>query len=300
MAARAQKITDRTRELLANAHVDGTHVSLKEQVTPAEYKQVKAVLESLGGVWTRKVSALVFPAGVDPAALIASTLDGGAVPLHARAAEGYVRTPDALASTLATYPYANVGALTRGALVFEPSAGDGSIAAAIVAANPGVDVLALEPNEQRFSALLQWQQTAGGGGNIGVLLDTLEAYAAGLAGKAPRFDRVVMNPPFSVPGNATLWIDHVHLAYGLLKPGGRLVAVVPQGFVYRSDKKHTAIRDLVDVVGGWDELPEDTFKESGTGVRAAVIWMDKPAEDVAQVDTDAAALTLLNTAAGTN
>lgn len=288
MAARAQKITDRTRELLAAARVNGSHVSI-EQVTPAEYAQVKKVLESLGGVWTRKVSALVFPSGVDVAALIASTLDGGAVPLHARAAEGYVRTPNTLADILVRYPYANVGALTRGALVFEPSAGDGSIAAAIVAANPGVEVFALEPNEQRFSALLQVAGRAGGGGVIGARLATLEAYAAERAGKAPRFDRVVMNPPFSVPGNSTLWIDHVYLAWAMVKPGGRLVAVVPASFGYRSDKKHTAIRDLVDAVGGWDELPEDAFKESGTGVRAAVIWMDKPAGDAAQVDTDAAA-----------
>jgi hypothetical protein len=39
------------------------------------------------------------------------------------------------------------------------------------------------------------------------------------------FDQVVMNPPFAVPGNPTIWIDHVLLAEKLLKRGGHLVAI---------------------------------------------------------------------------
>ncbi|WP_143229950.1 DNA methyltransferase family protein [Actinophytocola xanthii] len=89
------------------------------------------------------------------------------------------------------------------------------------------------------------------------------------------FDAVVMNPPFSVPGHPTIWIDHVRLAWRLLTPGGRLTAIVPNGYTFRSDRRHTAIRALVEQVGGTHvALPDDAF---GTrGVRAVLLTMDKP------------------------
>jgi hypothetical protein len=42
----------------------------------------------------------------------------------------------------------------------------------------------------------------------------------------PDYDRVVMNPPFSLD----VYIDHVRAAYHWLAPGGELIAVLPNGY----------------------------------------------------------------------
>ena len=78
------------------------------------------------------------------------------------------------------------------------------------------------------------------------------------------FDRAIMNPPFS----RGQWKEHVKRAYDLLKPGGRLVSVIPN-----------SISALEEWLNGkdWDiyPLPAGTFKESGTGVNAAILVIDK-------------------------
>lgn len=90
------------------------------------------------------------------------------------------------------------------------------------------------------------------------------------------FDGVLMNPPFSVPGNRDIWIDHVRMAWGLLAPRGTLVAIAPNGFTFRQDRKHREIRELIEQHGGHRSLPEDAFVTSGTSVRTVAIWATKP------------------------
>jgi hypothetical protein len=120
-------IDPRTRHILATAHINGTQVRLAEQLAPGDYAPVKKILEALGGVWTRSVDALVFPADRDPAHLIADTLTAGRVPLPARTSDGFVRTPDDIAEHVCGYPYTNLRFLPEGASVLEPSAGAGAI-----------------------------------------------------------------------------------------------------------------------------------------------------------------------------
>lgn len=91
------------------------------------------------------------------------------------------------------------------------------------------------------------------------------------------YDRIIMNPPFS-DGRAALHVQH---AYELLKPGGRLVALMDEGVFYRSDKKTQAFRDWMDSVGATDEkLEEGTFLDPSlpvnTGVNARMVVIDKP------------------------
>src|SRR5579884_300698 len=98
------------------------------------------------------------------------------------------------------------------------------------------------------------------------------------------YDAIVMNPPFK----NTDWLDHIEHALTLLKPGGTLLAIVPQGFVFRQEKRIKAFRELVEEHGSWEQLPEDTFVESGTAVRTVMLSLVKPltqetSEDVAHV-----------------
>ncbi|MBK6834064.1 MAG: methyltransferase [Bacteroidetes bacterium] len=57
-----------------------------------------------------------------------------------------------------------------------------------------------------------------------------------------KFDRIIMNPPFE----NGLDIDHVQHAFSLLKPTGRVVAIMSEGVFYRQFKKDTAFRNLLN------------------------------------------------------
>lgn len=72
------------------------------------------------------------------------------------------------------------------------------------------------------------------------------------------YDRIIMNPPFSDRRD----IAHVMHAYNLLKPGGKLVAIMGEGAFFGSDKKATEFRDWLDEVGGSSEkLDEGSFND---------------------------------------
>lgn len=81
-------------------------------------------------------------------------------------------------------------------------------------------------------------------------------------GNLGRFDRVVMNPPFANADD----IKHIKHALGMLKPGGRIVAICANG-----PRQRAALEPLASC---WEDLPPGTFAESGTGVNAALLVID--------------------------
>lgn len=98
------------------------------------------------------------------------------------------------------------------------------------------------------------------------------------------FGAVVMNPPFSSPGYPVLWAEHVLRAYDWLAAGGRLVAIVPVSFEYRTDRKTRQVRELADELGGYERLPAGSFKNAGADVRTILIWLDRPRAAVADLE----------------
>jgi len=52
-----------------------------------------------------------------------------------------------------------------------------------------------------------------------------------------RFDRIIMNPPFS----GGRWVSHIQSAASLLKSGGRLVAILPSGAQSRLQLNHCSV-----------------------------------------------------------
>jgi hypothetical protein len=257
-------VSDRTREVLATAEVHGHHVRLTEQLTSKDYKNVDTALRALGGTWNRAAQAHVFDS--DPTAALAAVLAGGDIPGTVQAVEGYVATPAELADWVLRH-HTDLDALPEGARVLEPSAGDGAFVRAILKINPQVRVTAIEPNAERAALIEEHPQ-------VDPVLGTLEAFAASTA--RPRFDAVVMNPPFALPHDNTAWITHLTLAWNLLADGGRLVAIVPAGFLFRKDRKHTAMRELITGHGGHMELPDGAFGTSHKGIRTVVVWADRP------------------------
>lgn len=147
-----------------------------------------------------------------------------------------------------------------GMVVLEPSAGSGNIANAVREQFPTMQVHCFELN-RRLAELLRLKGHYVGGDDF--LMDEQVARI---------YDRVVMNPPFERQQD----LDHVRKAYRALKPGGRLVAIMAPGFEFRQDRKSQEFRGWLDEVGAtWEDLPEGSFKASGTGVGTRLVVVDR-------------------------
>ena len=145
--------------------------------------------------------------------------------------------------------------------ILDPSAGDGAILDAARARLPHARLDAAEVNPR--------------------LRDILDAKGYAPVGRDAlavegSFDRILMNPPFGRGG--VLAMPHVRHAYTLLRPGGRLVAVVPESCFFRKDVQHRTFREWAYGLGGSDRsLPYDAFAPAGTTVATRLLILDKPA-----------------------
>lgn len=95
-------------------------------------------------------------------------------------------------------------------------------------------------------------------------------------GTASGYDRIIMNPPFSNRRDA----EHVRHAFTLLKPGGRIVAIMGEGVFFGQDKKAQDFREWLEAVGGTSEkLPEGSFMDPSlpvnTGASARMVVIEK-------------------------
>ncbi len=142
--------------------------------------------------------------------------------------------------------------------VLEPSAGTGAILQRIPT---NCQRVAVENNFRLGAAL------SDGYPGVDVLVNDFLVFGNDLG----PFDRVVMNPPFSED------TEHVQHAYGMLAPGGMLVAIMSEGPFFRGHKADQAFRLwLEEVDADIERLPADTFKSSGTGVQTRLVKIIKP------------------------
>lgn len=253
MATKDRKVPDHVLATLEEMTPDCDRLlACPRKLDRKDYEDLNRVLTALGGKWKGgKVQAHVFPAGTDVAGLIDMVVSTGRY--EDPKDSDFVQTPNDLAADLVRR--ARVTAVDE---VLEPSAGHGRIALAVLKA--GGTVRAIEQSQARCEVLLSHGVTA-------TCTDFLKV--------EPRYkvDAVVMNPPFSKQQD----IDHVRHAYGFLKPGGRLIAVMGAGTTFRTNKKAVDFRAWIESIGGEiDELPEATFKSEGTMVRAVVVSLVAP------------------------
>jgi len=146
-----------------------------------------------------------------------------------------------------------VAGIEPGHHVLEPSAGTGNILTAIRNAEPQAKVTAVEINRKLCDLLSQAHNPRPAGWSI------LHDDFLTCNGDLGKFDRIVMNPPFADGSDIT----HIRHAMTMLKPGGLLVAICANG--PRQSEK------LQSIAHTWEELPADTFKNSGTAVRTALL-----------------------------
>lgn len=149
--------------------------------------------------------------------------------------------------------------LSPGMTVCEPSAGTGAIADHIRAVPFRIHLTLIE-QQWKFCEMLIKR----GYENVRCM-DFLEHVGV--------YDRFIMNPPFSQLQD----VEHVMYAYLLLARGGRIVAIMGESAFHNSQKKAQAFREWLAQKGGTSEqLPDGTFKSSGTGARAWLVIIDKP------------------------
>lgn len=145
----------------------------------------------------------------------------------------------------------------RGKRVLEPSCGDGRIMDAL--RDKGAKAYGVEVDPFRAGLA-----RAKGHGVMTHNFLTISPQG-GMAGDHWRdFDMVVMNPPFY----GKHYAKHVRHAIKFLKPGGRLVAILPATARY----DHGLLDDLD---ADWRDLPVGSFSESGTNVCTTVATIRK-------------------------
>ena len=163
--------------------------------------QARAVIESIGGVAEKAGHYEFFRFDYEPAEVLGELLSSGCVPDSA--SHQFYPTPETVARAAA-----DAAEIDESHRVLEPSAGHGDLAAFL----PKDRTLCIEVSQLRCSVLKARGFTT-------ECADFIE-----WAGRtAERFDRVVMNPPFS----EGRWRAHLEAAARLLAAGGRLVAILP-------------------------------------------------------------------------
>jgi predicted RNA methylase len=159
-----------------------------------------------------------------------------------------------------------------GVRVLEPSAGTGGLIDAIRHHLPDAHVTALEPDPMRAATLRTRT-------DIDHLAPTaLEDYLVGVGPDHDPFHLVVMNPPFTLPGQREAWADHILALYHhphLLAPGSVITAVVPRIVLTGRSNRVRAVRALVRRSGEIEPTRRGAFSATGARVSAALLSVEK-------------------------
>lgn len=251
----ATTITADVADVLSRATIAGTLLKLPdEKLDRTLYQKVDKVLTSLGGKWNRKQGGHVFD--VDPTARLDEGLGRGSVISRTQTLQ-FFETPEALADDLVSRLD-----VRPDDVCLEPSAGHGRIVAALKKAG-AFDITAIDVDADNVAAVMQQ----------GIAIRLMEGDFLTIADPVT-YDVIAMNPPF----RANQDIRHVRHAWSLLRPGGRLGAIVSEhGFMGR-EREAIAWREwLAEVDAEIEVVPAGTFREGGTMVQTRLIVIRRPA-----------------------
>ena len=236
--------SDDVIEALGNFRIQqgdsGWHVYPPEaKLSPTLWSRIRKVMADNSGTWMTQRQAFVFEEDPFP---IFKALGQGKIANKKKDRQAFY-TPDDLSAKLAKL--ADVGGTT----VLEPSAGHGALANACRAA--GCAGTVCYETDEAAHAHLKYE------GYVAFKQDFLTVKPQ------PHFGRVVMNPPFA----KDTFVAHIQHALKFLKPGGRLVAVIP------GDMPPPKLTKSLPVWSTWNCLPQrvGAFKKSGTNIKTSIL-----------------------------
>ncbi len=255
------QITPEVRDVLERSTIAGPEARPvlmlpSGQMARPLYVAVDKVLKALGGKWNRGAGGHVFDKPLDGP--LAEALRAGAAVDLKRTFEQFY-TPHEVVLQLC-----DLAGDIEGTDVLEPSAGRGGILFELIGRGAF-------PTAVEISAELALQLESETEGRVPI-------YCADFLKWVPRspecprdFDRVIMNPPFGRGQD----MAHVRRAYDLLRPGGLVVSVMSPHWTFAGERAAVNFRNFVHSHDyAWRQLPEGTFKASGTGVATGIltIW----------------------------
>lgn len=247
------------------ATLQGTRVTLGRALPRAVYEEVADAFARIGGRWVRAGRRrddgvpsgyhAFPPESVD---LVRALAETGRMP--PRNPTSFFPSPPGVVDLVIEAADLD-GADECGYRFLEPHAGQGAIADRVrtLFAGCALDVVEVLELNRRVLRLKGYQPIAA---------DFLRF------DPGPVYDRILANPPFSLPGAPRAYQEHIRHAWDLLTDGGVLVSVAPASVLHG----HRQDRDFhrwVAECGTMEELPDGSFEASGTGVSTALIRLEK-------------------------
>lgn len=237
------KIAKEIIDLLAKCEVEGKTLKITEQLDRKTYGQLNKVLTAIGGKWNAKQRVHLFQEDVSE--MIENIINTGEYSCIKKDFQ-FFPTPIELAKKII-----KLAEITPDDICLEPSAGMGNIAQFM----PNCDVIEL--HEDNRKTLIDK--------GFNLIHDDFLTFIP-----EKKYTAIVMNPPFSKGQD----IDHVTKAIEMAERV--VVAITSASVMFRNDKKTEAFRKLVAYYGGTiEELPAESFKESGTQVNTCLIVVRK-------------------------
>lgn len=226
-------------EILGRATINDNHLALPpERLDRKTYEAVNKALVAAGGKWNTKAQAHVFDG--DPRPKLGLMLETGVAVDEKKKYQAFF-TPADLAAQVVDM------ADVEGHIILEPSAGDGSLADACLAAG-AKRVECVELNPESATKLREKEYP------------TTESDFLTLTPKP--YSRIVMNPPFTKNQD----VKHVAHALRFLAPGGVLVAIM---LANTSRSRFAALVEGLD--HDIEEVSAGAFKESGTPIATIIL-----------------------------
>lgn len=240
------KVSEEVICVLRGMEIDGNMCRITDVLPREIYTKTAKVLKAMGGKWVSAKKCTVFPEGTDVSGTISQIIASREF-ISLQQEYQFFPTPDALAVQLI-----ELAGIDEGDRCLEPSAGRGNIAKYM----PGCDCIELNPDNAAYL-------TANG---FNVIASDFMEFVPPESG----YDVIVMNPPFCKGQDAA----HVTKAISIARKC--VVAVMSGSTLWRQDKVYREFRELVERHGGYlRELPQDSFKESGTAASTCVAVVRK-------------------------
>ena len=244
--------TQEVIEILVNSTIESNIFKLPDiKLERSQYEAVNEVLAALGAKWNRKVKGHVFDYDIKDE--LARVIQTGIVTDWKKSTD-YFYTPKVAQEFLFQFFDVLNSPETK---VLEPSAGQGHLLDALKEKYPQIELIAVENNPYHVQRLQEK-------GYKVIADDFLNVQPQNVRG-------VFMNPPF------TYEIEHIKHAYDFMTVyNSILVSVASASIKFNNDKKHKAFREWIESVNGnIYDMPDGSFKESGTSVNTVAIVINR-------------------------